>query len=57
MQTYTFSDKEPLVDDVVATLKTRPGIRDRARRVKQIIARMIGFIETYEENIGDLDAA
>jgi type I restriction enzyme R subunit len=57
MQTYTFSDKEPLADDVVATLRTRPGIRDRARRVKQIIARMIRFIETYEENIGDLDAA
>jgi type I restriction enzyme R subunit len=57
MQTYTFSDKEPLADDVVATLRARPGIRDRARRVKQIIARMIGFIETYEENIGDLDAA
>jgi hypothetical protein len=38
-------------------LRARPGIRDRARRVKQIIARMIGFIETYEENIGDLDAA
>ncbi|WP_394349795.1 type I restriction endonuclease subunit R, EcoR124 family, partial [Ruegeria intermedia] len=49
MQAYTFSDKEPLADDVVATLKTKPGIRERAKRVKQIIARMIGFIETYDE--------
>ena len=54
---YTLSDKEPLADDVVATLKTRPGIRDRARRVQQFVVRMIGFIETYEENIGDVDAA
>ncbi|SHF43335.1 hypothetical protein SAMN05444279_14310, partial [Ruegeria intermedia] len=38
------------------TLKTKPGIRERAKRVKQIIARMIGFIETYDENIGDLDS-
>lgn len=57
MQAYTFSDKEPLADDVVATLKAKPGIRERAKRVRQIIARMVGFIETYDENIGDIDSA
>lgn len=56
-QTYTFSDREPLADGVVATLRKRPGIRECAKRVKQVIARTDCFVETFEDDIGDLDAA
>ena len=54
MQSYQFTQKEPLADDVLAALKEPVGILQRKSVITRITTRMKTFIETFDENMGDL---
>ncbi|MFG6545371.1 type I restriction endonuclease subunit R [Sulfitobacter sp. 1A13730] len=57
IESYQFSDKEPLTDELMTVLKTPPSILQRRKVANRIISRMVEYIETFEENMGDLEAA
>ncbi|WP_417275262.1 type I restriction endonuclease subunit R [Celeribacter halophilus] len=54
MQSYQFTQKEPLADDVLPVLKEPVGILQRKSVITRVIDRLKGFIETFDENMGDL---
>ena len=56
MQSYQFTQKDPLADDVLPVLQKPVGILQRASIVSRIIARLKAFIETFDENLGDIDS-
>lgn len=57
IESYQFSDKEPLTDELMTVVKTPPSILKRKKVANRIIARMVDYIEIFEENIGDIEAA
>lgn len=57
IEAYQFSDKEPLTDELMTVVNTPPGILERKKVAKRIVSRMVDYIETFEENMGDLEAA
>jgi type I restriction enzyme R subunit len=57
IEAYQFSSKAPLRDDVAGALVTPPSILDRRKIADRILAQMIDFVETFDENVGDLEAA
>lgn len=54
---YQFSNKEPLTDEIIAAIKTPPGIVQRKRTARRIVSKMVDYIETFDEQLGDLEAA
>lgn len=44
---FLFSEKKPLRDDVIATMKIRPGLKERGKTAERIITKMQEFIETF----------
>ncbi|MEQ8712513.1 MAG: type I restriction endonuclease subunit R, partial [Cyclobacteriaceae bacterium] len=44
---FLFSEKKPLRDDVIATMKVRPGLKERGKTAERIITKMQEFIETF----------
>jgi type I restriction enzyme R subunit len=57
IEAYQFSDKEPLTDELMKVVNTPPSILQRKNVARRIISRMVDYIETFEENMGDLEAA
>jgi len=57
METYQFSDKEPLTDEIMTVLLRMPSVIQRRKTATRIITRMVEHIETFEENMGDLENA
>ena len=51
---FNFSGQNPLRDDVVAALKVPPKILDRRKVVNRVLDRLIGFIRTFEDDLGEL---
>lgn len=51
---FNFSGQNPLRDDIVAALTTQPKILERRKVVNRILERLIGFIRTFEDDIGDV---
>lgn len=51
---FNFSGQSPLRDDIVAALNVQPKILDRRKVVNRILERLIGFIRTFEDDVGDL---
>ncbi len=44
---YLFTGKSPLRDEIVEMMKTRPGLRDRAKTATRILDKIFSFIETF----------
>lgn len=44
---YLFTQKEPLRDDVIAVMKDRPSLKERATSSNRIITKIIDFVETF----------
>ena len=57
MAEYQFSDKEPLTDEIMEVALVSPGVVQRRKMAARIVLRMVEHIETFEENLGDLEAA
>lgn len=51
---FNFSGQNPLRDDVVAALKVQPRILERRKVVNRILERLIGFIRTFEDDVGEV---
>lgn len=51
---FAFSGQNPLRDDVVAALKVQPKILERRKVVNRILERLIGFIRTFEDDMGEV---
>lgn len=49
---FLFSQKEPLRDEIIAALKERPSLKERASKSDRIIAKIHEFVDTY---INDTD--
>ena len=51
---YNFTGREPLRDDVVASLKTKPKILDRANVIDRVTQLLVDFVKTFDDNLGDV---
>lgn len=51
---FNFSGQNPLRDDVVAALKVQPKILERRKVVNRVLERLIGFIRTFEDDMGEI---
>jgi len=52
---YNFTQLRPLRDNIVATLKTKPKILERKKIVERVMEKLIGFIQTFDDDIGELN--
>ena len=57
LESYQFSDKEPLTDEIMTVVLTAPSVVQRRKAASRIISKMVDHIETFEENMGDLENA
>lgn len=55
LETYQFSGKRPLTDEIIDVMAEVPGILHRKPSAERIITKMIDFIETYEDGMGNFD--
>ena len=51
---FNFSGQNPLRDDIVAALNVQPKILERRKVVNRILERLIGFIRTFEDDVGEV---
>lgn len=49
---YLFTEKQPLRDEVIETMKEKPGLRERKYSSERIIDKIKGFIETFINGMG-----
>jgi len=50
-----FSGKSPLADDIMQTLKVKPSILERRKKVDTIITGINELVEIFDEGIGEFD--
>ncbi|AJE45029.1 type I restriction endonuclease subunit R, EcoR124 family [Celeribacter indicus] len=55
LEAYQFSSKRPLTDEVIAIMAEVPGILPREPSVERVAKRMVDFIESFEEGMGDIE--
>ena len=51
---FNFSGQSPLRDEVVFALRSPPKILDRRRIVNRILERLLSFVRTFDDDMGDL---
>lgn len=51
---FNFSGQNPLRDDIVAALKVQPRILERRKVVNRILERLVDFIRTFEDDVGEV---
>lgn len=49
---YLFTQKEPLRDEVIAAMKERPSLKERASTSKRVISKIVDFVETFINGMG-----
>ncbi len=54
LEAFQFSNKEPLTDEVLHAVRKQPGILTRKSVAERIIAKMAGFLERFQEGLGDV---
>ncbi|WP_299193609.1 type I restriction endonuclease subunit R [uncultured Litoreibacter sp.] len=54
LESYQFSGKSPLTDEIVAVMLETPGILQRKQAAERVISRIASFVETFDEGLGDL---
>lgn len=54
LEAYQFSGKRPMTDEVIAIMIETPGILQRKPSAERVVSRMVTFIDTFEEGLGDL---
>lgn len=55
LEAYQFSGKRPLTDEIVSIMIEPPGILQRRKAAERIITRLVDFLETYEDGMGDIE--
>ncbi len=56
LESYQFSGKPPLTDQIVAIMQEPPGILQRKRSAERIMSKLRDFVETFDEGMGDIEA-
>lgn len=51
ISTYMYTEKEPLRDNVVAIMKTRPPLATRRSTADRVIGKIVDFVETFISGI------
>ena len=51
---YRFNGHRPSTDQSVACLTSKPKILDRQKIVNDVIEKILGFVETFEDDLGDV---
>ena len=54
MSRLQFSGKTPLGDEIVAAMTVKPSILKRKQIIERVSQRLVGIIETFNENIGEI---
>ena len=49
---YLFTEKEPLRDEIIAVMKERPSLRERASSSDRILGKVKDFVETFIDGMG-----
>ncbi|RUA18482.1 MAG: type I restriction endonuclease subunit R [Flavobacteriia bacterium] len=49
---FLFTEKEPLRDEIIAVMKERPSLRDRATSADRILGKVKDFVETFIDGMG-----
>lgn len=57
LESYQFSGKAPLTDEIIAVMIETPGILQRKQAAERVVSRMLSFVETFDEGLGDLQFA
>lgn len=52
VSSYLFTQKEPMRDEVISLMNTRPSLRERATVSRRIITKIVAFVETFIEGMG-----
>ncbi|RWR46405.1 type I restriction endonuclease subunit R [Sinirhodobacter ferrireducens] len=55
LEAYQFSGKRPMTDEIVAIMEEAPGILKRKATAERIISRLADFLETFDEDMGEID--
>lgn len=50
---YLFTERQPMSEDIVNALKTKPKILERKPIVERVTAKLMAFIETFIEGVED----
>ncbi|SPJ27176.1 type I restriction endonuclease subunit R [Falsiruegeria mediterranea] len=53
LEAFQFSNKAPLTDEVLQAVRTQPGILTRKSVAERIIAKMVSFLERFQEGLGE----
>ena len=48
---YMFTEKIPLRDDIIGTMKTRPSLKERKTKAERITNKILEFVETFISGI------
>jgi type I restriction enzyme R subunit len=48
---YLFTQKAPLREDIIAVMKNRPGLKDRATITERILSKIVEFVETFVDGM------
>lgn len=48
---YLFTERQPMSEDIVKALKTKPKILERKTIVERVTAKLMAFIETFIEGV------
>ncbi|MQY42793.1 HsdR family type I site-specific deoxyribonuclease [Epibacterium sp. SM1969] len=54
LEAFQFSNKAPLTDEVLQAVRTQPGILTRKSVAERIIAKMVSFLERFQEGLGEM---
>jgi hypothetical protein len=53
---YLFTERIPLPDEIVAMLEVKPKILERKTIVERATAKIVKFVETFINGMGELNA-
>ncbi len=51
---YNFTGRVPLRDEIVACMKIKPKILERKTVTERVIAKLLEFIQTFEDSVGEV---
>ena len=54
IEKYSFDGHPPSTDQVVGCMTTKPKILERKTAVSRVIEKVLAFVETFEDDLGEV---
>jgi len=54
IESFHFTGKDPLRETVVDALKAKPKVKERKTILERVVAKLISFVETFDDDLGDV---